>query len=195
MLRNIILLEMLLAYPLLYKLGARVHATPSRTKKDSNREETENMKHSLKTGILSAFTAGVIALGVSFTPAPAHALSLKLSSISSGTVSGPVTCPSGTPGCFPAGPTTGGVLFTSLVGGSIGVFNITQASGQGPTTLGTFASPSLDLSVLVASSSAGTLTIALSEVGFTGNLPSSVSGFSGALSATQLLAGGQSSST
>ena len=61
---------------------------------DSKPEETESMKQSMKTGILSAFTAGVIALGLSFTPARAHALSLK---VSSDGVS--VTCLSGTPGC------------------------------------------------------------------------------------------------
>lgn len=135
------------------------------------------MKHSMKTGILSVFTAGIMALGLSFTPAPAHALSLQ---VSSGGDS--VTCNSGTSGC---GGGAGVVAYSTIFGGgSIGNFTDLSIAGFGPNVLGTFDYPSLDLSTLVSSNSAGgTLTIELSEVGFTG--PSSVQGFFGSFSGSQ----------
>lgn len=128
------------------------------------------------------FTLGVLLCGLvsSAGVEKANALSMKLSSGGDS-----VTCPSATAGCIPSTPTTGSLLFTSLLGGNIGNFHITTASGQGPTTLGTFDFPSLDLSALVASTSAGTLTIELSEMGFTSNPPSSVTGFFETLSGSQ----------
>jgi hypothetical protein len=78
-------------------------------------------------------------------------------------------------------------VYTSLLGGNIGNFNVTGVLGQGPTTLGTFNAPSLDLSALTATSvgsGTSTLTIELSEIGFTGNPPSSVTGFLTSLSGT-----------
>ena len=123
----------------------------------------------MKTGILSAFTAGIMALGLSFTPAPAHALSLK---VSSGGDS--VTC-LGDPGC---GGGAGVVGYSTLFGGSpIGNFNAIGITGFGPNIYETFDHPKLDLDGLVRSTEAGTLTIELSEVGFTANPPSTVKGF------------------
>ena len=131
------------------------------------------MKHSMKTGILSAFTAGIMALGLSFTPTPAHALSQLSLKVSSGADS--VTCQSGTPGCG-GGP---GIVGYSTIfgGGPIGNFDALSITGFGPNIFGTFDFPKFDLGGLVSSTGAGTLTIELSEVGFTANPPSSVQGF------------------
>jgi len=151
------------------------HSKFTRSAKQQGGEES--MKHSMKTGFFAAFTAGIMALGLSFTPAPAHALSLKVSSDGDS-----VTCLSVTSGCGGGAGTIG--YSTIFGGGPIGNFNALGITGFGPNTLGTFDFPSLDLSALVASTAAGTLTIELSEVGFTG--PSSVQGFFGSLSGSQI---------
>ena len=116
------------------------------------------MQHSMKTGILSAFTAGVMALGLSFTPAPAHAIS-KLQ-LSEGITS--IEIADGGGGDLNS--TAGAVTFI----GNVGAFNITNVTtGISKPAIGAANNPHMDLNSVNVSGGAGTLTIMFTDTDFT----------------------------
>ena len=116
------------------------------------------MKHSMRTGILSAFTAGVMALSLSFTPTTAHAIpTLK---ISDGTTDFTVV----------DGGTNDGIGRAGVVvlNQAIGNFIVNVATGITKSENGAANNPQMDLNFTSMSmGDGGTLTIMFTDTDFT----------------------------
>lgn len=128
------------------------------THEDYQQGEEERMPHLMKKGILSAFIAGIMALGLSFTPGPAHAISkLKLSE-------GLTSIEIADGGGGDLNSTAGVITFI----GNVGAFNITNVStGITKPAQGAENNPHMHLNSVDISGGAGVLTIMFTDTDFT----------------------------